>query len=205
MNSDVFKGYYKSLDKALDIINIEKVYAFVFCRRENVHTVTIVLHNHSIEEQKIIDQLAGFEIPKHLYLTADDNENTVGLIGLDLTEENQDYLRIYVSDKSSRRNINETSFLYGVGYYLNKNGEVLGKKDYNANLETRSLDIDYYDSNNNKINHDGESIADPENYEIWGGSKELFGAVKNAGFKYNIASKNKKDQGYFLVDPNRFF
>lgn len=205
MNSSIFKGYYKSLDKALDIINIEKVYAFVFCRRENVHTVTVVLHNHSEEEQKVIDELAGFEIPKHLYLTADDNDNTVGLIGLDLTEENQDYVRLYVSDKSSRRNGNEKSFLYGVGYYLNKSGEVLGKKDYNADLEKNTLNIDYYDSNNNNINFDKETIADPENHEVWGGSKELFDAVKKAGLRYNIASKDKKDQGYFLVDPNRLF
>jgi hypothetical protein len=200
MNSNIFKGYYKSLDKALDMIPLEKVHAFIFCRRQEIHTVAVIIYNHSDEERKYIDELAGFEIPKHLYSAGEGKR--VGIIGLDLPEENNDFVRLYVSDKKAWRETDD-DFLYGIGYYLNKNGEVLGKKDYYANLKTGLLNVDYYDAEGNSVDHVKEKVLD--NYDVWNGPIGLFDAVKSGGFKYSIGYKDKKDQGYFLVDPNSFF
>lgn len=203
MNRNLFRGYYRGLDKALDIISsLDQVHSFIFCRRNKVHTAAVMIFNHSEKERGWIDQLAGFEIPKHLYER--DDGCRVGIIGLDIPEKKQDFVRLYVSDKREWRN-DSNVFLYGIGYYINSNGEVLGKKNYYADLDSGLLNVDYYDSNGDATDHLEEHVADPEDYESWGGPKALFDLVKENGLQYTIGFKDKakKDQSYFLVDPKR--
>ena len=202
MNADIFRGYYDRLDEALDLISINSVWAFVFCRRQDVHTVTLVLKNNSDVERDALDKLAGIEIPRHLY----DNPNggRVGIIGLDLADKDQEFIRLYTRYKTKEeQDPNSKQFLYGTGYYLDKTGEVLGTKYYNADLDAGILDIDYFDQNDNNVNKDREIMT--MDYETWGGPKALYDAVVKEKLRYNIGCKEKKDQGYFLVCPDPSF
>lgn len=198
VNSEIFKGYYDCLDKALDIVALEKVHVFVFCRRKDVHSVSIVIRNNSEEDRELIDELAGFKIPRHLYQTP--NGGRVGLIGLDLVDDIKDkeHVRLYVSQNHNWQP-GAIEWLYGVGYYISKTGEVIGKKNYHANTQTSILNIDYFDDSDNLINNDKELLCDPQDYEMWGGPRGLFDTVLKNKLSYSVSRKEEKDQGYLLV------
>ena len=59
-----------NLDKALDIFHLETIWGIQFTRREEVHSVTIVILNNSEEIRESIDNFLGFKVPRELYQTS---------------------------------------------------------------------------------------------------------------------------------------
>ena len=198
MDSQIFRGYYACLDRALDIVPLDKVYLFNFTRRKDVHSVSIALRNNSEEDRELIDQLAGFKVSRHLY---EYDGGRVGVIGLDLVDHETDYVRVYASQHHNWQP-GSTEWLYAAGYYLDKSGKVLGKKEYRANTNTGILNIDYFDESDSLINNDKEILCDPEDYKVWNGPRGLFDAIKQHNLRYSLNKKTEKDQAYFLVSPS---
>jgi hypothetical protein len=199
---NIFKGYYPNLDKALDMFSLEDIWGIQFSRREKVHSVTIVVKNNSEEIREYIDELAGFKVSRELYET--NGEGTrCGLIAIDLGGCGTDLLRLYVSTFHNNSTKDKERWLYGIGYYLDKEGNVTGKKHYTADVPNKTMEVDYFDEEGNKISDDAELLTD--DWTVWGGPKEIYDAVNKYKIMHQLGYKVKKDQAYFLVDPNRFY
>ena len=202
VTSDLFKGYYENLDKALDIFPLETIWGIQFSRREEVHSVTIVLHNKSEEIRESIDNFLGFKVDRKLYQTGGEGTRC-GLVAFDLGAIGTDNLRFYVNTAHNNSNKDQDRWLYGIGYYLDKEGNVLGKKNYTASISSRTMEVDYFDTEDNKLSDDVELLTD--DWTVWNGPKELYDMVNKYKMMHQLGHKTKKDQAYFLVDPNRFY
>ena len=202
MDSNIFKGYYDALDEALDIFPLEMQTTLEFVRRGTTHSAVIYIRNHSEEIRKSIDSFLskyGFTVPRNLYEPGPEGSRT-GLIAIDLGTLNDDNLRIYVTTNHNKpEDINNTEWLWGIGYYLDREGNVAGKKHYSVNPTELNMKVDYFDSEGNVITSAGDIETISEDWTVWGGSESLYNAVKAAEFPCTISYKHKKDQGYFIV------
>ena len=201
VTKDLFRGYYKNLDEALDKFDLSDIWAIQFSRKEKVFSVNLVLRNTSEEIREHIDELVGFKVDRTLYQTAGEGTRC-GLIALDLGALKTDFLRIYVSTFHNNPNKDKDKWLYGYGYYLDSKGNILGKKHYNADTTAKAMHVDYFDNNGDKVFDDTELLT--EDWTVWGGPKELYDMVNKYRMMHQLGHKVKKDQAYFLVDPNRF-
>lgn len=192
MNYNLLRGFYPELDVALDKIPHEKIWLIFFARREDKYTVTVAIHNKSEADRALIDDLAGIEIPKDLYLTT---EGQCGKIGIEITGVNTDNLRLYVNKTPDNKVVD--NFLHGYGYYINKNGIVIGKKEYIVNVANTCYDVAYYDSKNNLVDTDKEI---PANYSDWGGPKELVAIAEKNNVRHIFTKKENKNQAYFILN-----
>jgi len=192
MNYNLLRGFYPALDAALDKIPHEKIWVIFFARREDKYSVTVAIHNHSEEDRKLIDDLAGITIPRDIYLTT---AGQCGKIGIEVTGIHTDNLRLYVNQKHDH--LTQNNFLQGYGYYLNKSGTIIGKKEYRANVIEVCYDVDYYDTENNLIDKDKEI---PGNYSDWNGPEELVTIAKNNNVQHIFTRKVSKDQAYFIMN-----
>jgi hypothetical protein len=192
MNYNLLRGFYPALDAVLDKIPHEKIWVIFFARREDKYSVTVAIHNHSEEDRKLIDDLAGIKIPRDIYLTT---AGQCGKIGIEVTGINTDNLRLYVNQKHDH--LAENNFLQGFGYYLNKSGDIIGKKEYRANVKEICYDVDYYDAENNLVDKDREV---PGNYSDWNGPKELVTIAQNNNVQHIFTRKESKDQAYFIMN-----
>ena len=202
MNSNIFKGYYDTLDEALDIFPLEMQTTLEFVRRGTKHSAVIYIRNDSEEIRKLIDTFLGkygFTVPRNLYEPGPPGTRT-GLIAIDLGTLNDDNLRIYVTTTHNKpANPDNTQWLWGIGYYLDREGNVAGKKHYNANIAEKTMEVEYFDSEGNVITSAGDVETISDDWTVWGGSESLYNSVKEAGLVYKISHKSKKDQGYFIV------
>lgn len=201
VDSNIFRGYYDILDEALDIFPISIQTTLEFVRRQDTHSVVIYIRNNSEEIRKDIDNFVGkygFSIPRRLYEPGPEGTRT-GLIAIDLGTLSTESLRIYVTTTHNKPADLGTEWHWGNGYYLNKQGNVLGKKHYHINLKLRTMKVDYFDSEDNleASGTDHENITD--DWKIWGGPEELYNDVVKSGLGYSFGHKTKKDQGYFVV------
>lgn len=192
MNYNLLRGFYPALDAALDKIPHEKIWVIFFARREDKYSVTVAIHNHSEEDRKLIDDLAGITIPRDIYLTT---AGQCGKIGIEVTGIHTDNLRLYVNQKHDH--LTQNNFLQGYGYYLNKSGAIIGKKEYRANVAEVCYDVDYYDAENNLVDKDKEI---PGNYSDWAGPEELVTIAKNNNVQHIFTKKVSKDQAYFIMN-----
>jgi hypothetical protein len=192
MDYNLLRGFYPALDAALDKIPHEKIWVIFFARREDKYSVTVAIHNHSEEDRKLIDDLAGITIPRDIYLTT---AGQCGKIGIEVTGIHTDNLRLYVNQKHDH--LTQNNFLQGYGYYLNKSGTIIGKKEYRANVIEVCYDVDYYDTENNLIDKDKEI---PGNYSDWNGPEELVTIAKNNNVQHIFTRKVSKDQAYFIMN-----
>ena len=189
MNFDLLRGFYPMLDVALDKIPHKKIWTIFFSRREEEHSVTIAIHNQSEEDRLLIDELVGFKVPRHLYQT---EHGWVGKIGVDVCGIGTDKLRLYVN----RNKYTDGNFLEGIGYYLSKDGKVIGKKDYVNNVEEVCYDVTYYDENNKVVDADKEIITTQKD---WNGSEKLVEIAKKQEVECVFTKKKNKDQAYFIM------
>lgn len=191
MNFDLLRGFYPALDNALDKIPHNKIWVIFFSRREDKYSVTVAIRNHSEEDRKLIDDLAGMEVPKDLYLT---ETGQCGKIGIEVTGIGSGNLRLYVSHN---HNLNRNNFLQGCGYYLDNDGKVIGRKDYQANLQEVCYDVEYFDTNDNLVDTDKEI---PGVYSDWNGPQELVKIAEQNGIEHIFTRKQNKDQAYFIMN-----
>jgi hypothetical protein len=192
MNYNLLRGFYPELDNALDKIPHEKIWLIFFTKREDKYAVTVAIHNKSEEDRMLIDDLAGIKIPRHLYLT---KEGQCGRIGIEVTGANTDNLRLYVSKTPDRTSLN--NFLHGYGYYINKKGLVIGRKEYVVNVTDVCYDVTYYDKDNNVVEKNREIPAD---YSDWGGPEELVTIAEKNNVKCVFTKKQNKNQAYFIMN-----
>jgi|DEB0MinimDraft_10_1074344.scaffolds.fasta_scaffold17967_2 hypothetical protein len=203
VDSNIFRGYYDILDEALDIFPISILTTLEFVRRKDVHSVVIYIRNNSEEIRQDIDTFLekyGFSVPRRLYETGPEGTRT-GLIAIDLGTLTTDNLRLYVTTTHNKPTDNlGKEWHWGTGYYLDKQGNVLGKKHYHMNLKQRIMKIDYFDSENNlkSSGTDYEHITD--DWTVWGGPEALYNIVKDrTDISHQFCHKTEKDQGYFIV------
>jgi hypothetical protein len=192
MNFNLLRGFYPELDNALDKIPHEKIWLIFFARREDKYSVTVAIYNRSEEDRILIDDLAGIKIPRDLYLTT---AGQCGKIGIEVTGSNTDNLRIYVNTTPDYTAVN--NFLQGYGYYLDKNGDVTGKKQYTADIVKVCYDVAYYNAANNLVDTDREV---PANYSDWNGPKELVTIAKENNVECVFTKKENKNQAYFIMN-----
>lgn len=192
MDYNLLRGFYPALDDALNKIPHNKIWIIFFARREDKYSVTVAIHNHGEEDRKLIDDLAGFKIPRDLYLTT---AGQCGKIGIEVTSINTDNLRIYVNQKHDHTTQN--NFLQGYGYYLDKTGSVIGKKEYLADVKEVCYNVDYYDAENNLVDKDKEIPAD---YSDWHGPEELVTIARNNKVEHIFTKKENKNQAYFIMN-----
>lgn len=191
MSLDFLRGFYPELDKALDIIPHDNIWVIFFARREDKYSVAVGIYNRSENDRRLMDEVAGMKIPRRLYETKD---GWAGKIGIELTGIGSNNLRMYVSRAGK---VDQGELLQGVGYYLNNNCEIVGKKNYLANIDNTRYDIEYYDSED-ALNDTEREV--PALYDDWNGPKELFETVKFHNVKYIFTKKESKDQAYFVLN-----
>lgn len=198
---NIFKGYYEILDEALELFPLETLTTLEFVRRQNTHSAVIYIRNDSEETRVDIDNFLGkygFSVPRRLYEPGPKGTRT-GLIAIDLGTLTTDNLRLYVTTTHNKPNDLNEEYLWGVGYYLDNQGNVLGKKHYNTNLSERIMRVDYFDSEDILVSSGTDTESVTEDWTVWGGPKPLYDAVKENNFPHQFSSKTKKDQGYFIV------
>ena len=207
MDSNIFKGYYDILDEALDIFPLETQTTLEFVRRKEEHSVVIYIRNNSEEVRESIDSFVGkygFNVPRELYETGPGLRT--GLIAIDLGTLATNNLRIYITTTNNRPTdpaLFEEKWLWGIGYYLDKIGNIVGKKHYNSVMKSKTMEIDYFDENDDLISSAADSENITDDWTKWGGPKSLYDAVRKEGLHYQIAHKNKKDKGYFIVSLHK--
>lgn len=204
MDPNIFRGYYDTLDEALEVFPLEVQTTLEFVRRGDKHSAVIYIRNDGEETMKSIDDFLGkygFTVPRNLYSPGPEGTRT-GLIAIDLGTLDTDSLRIYVTTTHNKpkdpKDYGE-KWHWGTGYYLNKTGDVLGKKHYNIELSSKTVYVDYFDAEDNIISSSSDSEHVTDDWKVWGGPEDLYNAVKENNLDYVIAHKTKKDQGYFMV------
>jgi len=201
LTTDSFRGYYDILDKALDIFPLEVQCSIEFARRGEEHSPVIYIRNDSEEIRKSIDNFLGeygFTIPRKLYEPGHEGTRT-GLIAIDLSTVTTDNLRLYVTTAHNNPNNDKLEWLWGIGYYLDKSGNVLGKKHYNINLSGPNMKVHYFDAEGNLVSSATETETITDDWKVWGGSEQLYNMVKENNLVHQFAVKSKKDQAYFIV------
>lgn len=201
MDSNIFKGYYEILDEALEVFPLETLTTLEFVRRQSTHSPVIYIRNNSEEIRVNIDNFLGkygFSVPRRLYEPGPEGTRT-GLIAIDLGTLATDRLRLYVTTTHNKPDDINEEYIWGIGYYLDNQGNVLGKKHYNTNFPERTMRVDYFDSEDALVSSktDVENIT--EDWTVWGGPKPLYNAVKENNLQHQFGSKTEKDQGYFVV------
>lgn len=192
MNLDIFKGYYSSLDEVLETVPHEMIRGFIFTRRDDLHTVCLILRRHYPEDMKIFEDLIGVELGDDFYETP---VGWVGTLYVDLESIGSEKLRIYKSQPHEQ-------YISLIGYYLDQENKITQTKVYNE-IEVdgeQKYSIDYYDASGELINNEIESEG---TFEDWNGSRELFDVVKSSGLRYVFSKKENKDQAYFGVNLPR--
>lgn len=188
MNLDIFKGYYPSLDEVLEKTPHEVIKGFIFTRRNDAHTVCLVLRRHYPDDIKVFEDLIGVKLGDEFYETPN---GWVGALYVDLESIGTSKLRVYKSQPHEKD-------VTLIGYYMDQDGKVYQTKVYNL-IEVdgqKKNSIDYYNEAGEKI---GNEIESEGRFEDWNGSKELFETVKSSGLSYMFSKKENKDQGYFGV------
>ena len=193
--AELFKGFFPDLDRALDIVPADRVKLIGFNRRENEHSVSFVMMHGLPSDRVFFENLIGFNLPDDFYETP---TGQVGVLCVDLSSIGTNMIRIYHNcPQNNPKNI-EDEWVENIGYYLDENKKVIGKKKYIRSWKDRCYYIDYYDENDNLVRSrevENEGIA-----EDWNGNFEILNICKENNIPYIFSKKNGKDQGYLIVN-----
>jgi hypothetical protein len=201
MNMQKFKGFYPSLDRALDIVPNDMIHSLVFTRRQDEFSVGLIMHQRGEEYQAKFEELIGYVLGPEWYSAA--YKIDVAFVCADLSSIGTDSLRIY---KNQPQNIPSGSKIgddvedwhENLGYYINTTtNEILGTKHYIRSHRDTCYKIDYYDHSGNKVAEDQREVMGV--YEDWNGPREIYNIAIDAGVSTGFAKKVSKDQGYFIV------
>ena len=201
MDMKKFKGFYPSLDRALDIVPNHMIHSLVFTRREKSFTAALIMHYRGNEYREKFEELINYDLGADWYKAA--YRINVAFMCVDLESINTESLRVY---KNQPQNIPKgieaaddvEDWHENLGYYINtKTNEVLGTKHYIRSSRDRCYKIDYYDKSGNKIKEDQREVIGE--YVDWNGPKEIYNIAIEAGVSTGFAKKVNKDQGYFIV------
>ncbi len=184
------KGFYPELDRAIDMVPEDKCWRLLFTRREAKMNVVFAMYIASDEDIALFESLCGFSMPSSVYETAN---GRIPHIGVDLTALEEDSCRVYTDEF----NAGMDERFQAVGYYVNPNtGEILGQKMYWRNLEEQCFDVEYFDTQFNKIDENKEIVCDQS---FWGGPSKIVDLAKSINAKCNFTRKANKDQAYLLI------
>lgn len=162
----------------LDSAILNKTTELIYCCRDGVESVTLVVDN-----RQTLRDLVG-DLPPEIYNTT--------RYGVDLSSIGTDKVRIYLNSHSSEEHI--------IGYYFSSDNKVLQKKNYKKTDTTDAL-IDRYESDGTEISMDEvEAVASRAD---WGGSSSLADSlekiVSDNNFILVYSKREGKDQSYIKV------
>jgi len=164
--------------KDLDSAILNKTTELIYCYRDGVESVTLVVDN-----RQTLRDLVG-DLPSEIYNTT--------RYGVDLSSIGTDKVRIYLNSHSSEE--------YIIGYYFSSDNEVIQKKNYKK-TDTNDALIDRYTSEGTEISMDEvEAVASRAD---WGGSSSLADSlekiVSDNNFILVYSKREGKDQSYIKV------
>lgn len=205
MDLNKLRGFYDSLDNALDVVPHEQFRQIIFTRRKQVHTCNIVLRHQSEEDKENFEKLINYNVWDDFYRTPQGN---VSALFVDLESIGSECLRIYnnqphntphktIEEQYDLKNFPE--FVELNGYYINteSNGlDILGTKEYIVSMKDFCHKVKYYDKDGNFIKEDRDVIAA---YEDWNGPKEIYDIAVKEGLPRSFLKKAYKDNGYFII------
>jgi len=93
MDMKKFKGFYPSLDRALDIVPNNMIHSLVFTRRENSFTAALIMHYRGDEYREKFEELINYDLGADWYKAA--YRINVAFMCVDLESIDTESLRVY--------------------------------------------------------------------------------------------------------------
>jgi len=162
----------------LDSEILNKTTELIYCYRDGVESVTLVVDN-----RQTLRDLVG-DLPPEIYNTT--------RYGVDLSSIGTDKVRIYLNSHSNEEHI--------IGYYFSSDNKVVQKKNYKKTDTTDAL-IDRYESDGTEISIDEVEVV--ASRADWGGSSSLADSLEKIASDNNFillySKREGKDQSYIKV------
>lgn len=197
MDLNKFRGFYPDLDKALDILPHNRIGKLIFTRRDDKYSVGLIMKYGHEGDRENFEKLIGKNLTDDFYKTPN---GYVGVLCVDLESLGTGQVRLYKDQPHNKSGLKPgQNFIENVGYYIDENGNTVGKKTYMVDWLNRCYQIDYYDKDGTHVKMEREIQG---TIEDWNGPQEIVDIVTQNKLYYALTKKEKKDQAYFIVTVN---
>lgn len=199
-NKDLFRGLYPELDRALDIVPFDSIMALVFVRRTDESGkdelgIAFAMYHTTPSDREAFEKLIDLRLTDEFYRTPTGH---VGILCADIMGLESDLVRIYKNQPHNK--VHGDRFVENIGYYLDSNGNTVGKKIYTRDSNDMCYYIDYYDKDGNLVRKGEKEVL--ASYEDWKGPDEIYDIVVKNDLIHHFTKKMGKNQAYIIVNPH---